>query len=842
MNEQHRDGDEREETEGKQPSPDMASAETQIQRTNSTEATSPETTVGKSESSLLERFEENLKYPGAANVRPDKAAEEVLIQLNRVFESGVVRAPERIDRFEVRELLGRGQFGTVWLAWDPKLKREVAIKVAGQRILDNHDLRKRFQREAELAARLNHPGLVRVFEVGDVDGTPFYVMPVAEGVTLRTWLNNRTAPVPLDDAIQIVIDIAEAMQHGHDLGIIHRDLKPANIMIRPAPAGENGKWRICVLDFGLAAMADPTLRETEGPTLLGTPMYMSPEQAEGRRDEIGPASDLFTLGSLLYELLTGRAAFQADQLPQMAELFTACSPIPPSRLRPECGPELDAVCRMCLQREPNDRYASMSDVADDLSRIRNGEKPRSMTRRSLRRDFSQWLRRPRSTDQVAVAFFLTLLSLLVPAFGIRSLFWSSGSPEIRKPHAAGAVHQTVSNNAVTSDSSIPIASYSESPSPLNSIETVTKTVNGCLDFEGTDGMVRVPGLEISAADTLTVECRVRYTAAPGTLSAISSSSCVFRIGDSGSLYAADAVFRRPFVQMAIATHNHNNFFALDHTSNGELRAAAVFGEPLPNRWIHLACVRQEGRLKLFVDGVPIRSVKRDQREIPVAKAPAGQVMIGGCLHASDNVTLPFSGFVDEFRISRIVRYENAFVPPLVHEADEDTLLLYHCDNLMPDTGYLPDDSGNGHHGVLIQSVSLVNSAALQNNQHPESEPEDGMPSIDRTIAELVISLGGIVEVVSDDKHFEVDSTENLPADPLRLVWIMMLQNENVTDELVERFEQLRSLEGIDLYATSITDRAAFSLAKIEPLTQISLHETKLGDAGAIAILTKPGIK
>lgn len=519
-----------------------------------------------SESSLLEQMEADLRdgVPMGATTAVDSTAAEALSRLNTTFAFAPhSEHPRIIDRFQIRGELGRGQFGTVYLAWDPKLKRDVAIKLAGQRILNDAALRQRFQREAELAGRLDHPGLVRVFEVGDFNGTPFYVMPPADGMTLRTWLDKRSEPVPLNDAVQIVIDIANAMQHGHDLGIIHRDLKPANVMIRPATTGEDGEWQICVLDFGLAAFADPALRETEGPMLLGTPMYMSPEQAEGRRDEVGPASDQFTLGSLLYELLTGRAAFQADHLPEMAELFKTCSPTPPSKLRSECSPELDAICRMCLQREPEDRYASMSDLAADLKRLQKGETPVAMITRRHWRDLKRWLHQWRYVGMGLAAGFLLLA-------------WAE-------------------------------------------------------------------------------------------------------LTDTGP-----------------------------------------------------------------TDPQPAASIPETSAETPAR--------------------------------------QNAPAEPTV-------------------------DS-----------------------------------SLDREIAELVLSLSGKVEVATADENYELGSAEKLPEAPLRLLWIMMPENENVTDELVERFVQLRSLEGIDLYATEITDRAALSLAKVESLIEIYLHETDLGDAGAIALLEKPGIE
>jgi len=213
-----------------------------------------ETAGGLSESSLLEQLETDLLHRESRGPTTSlNPIAETLIRLNRTFAlpSGAV-GPRALGRFQVLRELGRGQFGIVFLAWDPQLKREVAIKLAGQRILDDEGLRRRFQREAQFAGRLDHPGLIRVHEVGESDGHPYFVMAVADGVDLRTWLSQHTSPMPLRDAAAIVADIAVAIQHGHDKGIIHRDLKPANIMIRPADEDSGKSWTVDIHGATLA--------------------------------------------------------------------------------------------------------------------------------------------------------------------------------------------------------------------------------------------------------------------------------------------------------------------------------------------------------------------------------------------------------------------------------------------------------------------------------------------------------------------------------------------------------------------------------------------------------------
>jgi hypothetical protein len=283
--------------------------------------------------------------------------------------------PARLGRFEVRRELGRGSFGVVFLAYDPQLRREVALKVPRPEALLTPELRARFRQEAQAAAGLEHPNLVPVYEAGEQGPLCFIASAYCPGVTLAAWLKQRGEPVPVETAARLVAALAEAVEHAHRRGVLHRDLKPSNILLAsPAdPAATDLSPRIT--DFGLAKLVEDgsgaTLAgcPTQTGAVLGTPRYMAPEQADGRSKAVGPAADIYALGVLLYEVLTGRPPFQADTALDTLWLVRTQEPLAPGRLRPGLPRDLETICLKCLHKEPGWRYASARALADDLGRF-----------------------------------------------------------------------------------------------------------------------------------------------------------------------------------------------------------------------------------------------------------------------------------------------------------------------------------------------------------------------------------------------------------------------------------------------------------------------------------------
>ena len=262
-----------------------------------------------------------------------------------------------VDGYELREELARGQQGVVWRAWDPTLRREVALKLLGS-AADEAALA-RFRREAQLAARLRHPHVVSVLAAGGAQGRPYLVMDLVPGESLARRLE-REGPLAPEAAARLALSLAEALDAAHRLGVLHRDVKPHNVLVTP-----DGQPRLT--DFGLARDLfgpDDPFRTSEG-LALGTPAYWPPEQARGERERIGPASDVFGLGGVLYTLLTGRLPAQGRTRAEI-ELELEGPPPRPSSHRPEVDGELERIVLRSLARRPYERYPTAGAMAEDL--------------------------------------------------------------------------------------------------------------------------------------------------------------------------------------------------------------------------------------------------------------------------------------------------------------------------------------------------------------------------------------------------------------------------------------------------------------------------------------------
>jgi WD40 repeat protein len=272
-------------------------------------------------------------------------------------------APTRLGDFELIRRLGAGSMGVVFEAWQISLNRPVALKVIRTGLVAGEAELRRFRIEAEAVARLDHPRIVPIYGLGEHEDCHFFSMKLVRGGSLQ-----RLLPTCLADprtAARLVAEVARAMQHAHDRGILHRDLKPSNILL-----DEEGQP--LVTDFGLAKRSDDESSLTLSGTIVGTPSYMAPEQASGQNVAVTAVTDVYGLGAVLYALLTGRAPFVADTILKTIEQVCGDSPVPPSRINPRVGRDLETICLRCLEKDPWRRYASANALAQDLQRWLDG--------------------------------------------------------------------------------------------------------------------------------------------------------------------------------------------------------------------------------------------------------------------------------------------------------------------------------------------------------------------------------------------------------------------------------------------------------------------------------------
>jgi serine/threonine protein kinase len=278
--------------------------------------------------------------------------------------------PRRIGEYEVLGEIGRGGMGVVCKAWDPGLRRFVALKMLLPGAAADEGELRRFQTEASAAASLQHPNIVAVHHVATVDGSPFFSMDFIDGPSVAQRLV--TGPLPGRAAALLMARVARAIHHAHQNGILHRDLKPGNILLDAAEEPH-------VTDFGLAKQLFADQRQTRTGTILGTPSYMAPEQASGKK-ELTAACDVYGLGAVLYEVLTARPPFRGETTLDTILQVLETEPAPPRLLNPRVDRDLETICLKCLEKDPRARYASALALAEDLERYAQGE---SIKARSL---------------------------------------------------------------------------------------------------------------------------------------------------------------------------------------------------------------------------------------------------------------------------------------------------------------------------------------------------------------------------------------------------------------------------------------------------------------------------
>ncbi len=388
--------------------------------------------------------------------------------------------PGTFGRYELEKLLGQGAMGSVYLATDTQLSRQVALKIPKTRDSGDSEFLARFQREARSAATLSHVNICSVYDVGEFEGTHFISMEFIEGRPLSDYIAGKLQPVR--QGLKIVRKLAAALGEAHRRGVVHRDVKPDNVMI----AKKGGEP--IVMDFGLARHDESgDLRATQSGGLMGTPAYMAPEQIDGESDKVGPPSDQYSLGVVLYELLTGELPFKGSLAAVLGQIVTK-SPDPPSKRRPEVTPDVEAVCLRMLAKAPEDRFESMAAVVAAITDCLSGSATATLplvtgdAGKARQRSKSSEESRPTEDRESAIPFeedrvagskslrgivpiaIVGVLLLGGVTWGVMESVWSATSDTTETPETVQVASKPEESNPVSTNGE------DESPLPDSTVE------------------------------------------------------------------------------------------------------------------------------------------------------------------------------------------------------------------------------------------------------------------------------------------------------------------------------------------------------------------------------------
>lgn len=323
-----------------------------------------------------------------------------------------------IGPYEVESLVGRGGMGNVFRATDTRLDRQVALKIPRIDVVGNPRLRQRFVREARIAAQLDHPGLVEIYEYGVSQSVCYVATRWCSGGDLANWISRQRDPCDPMTVAKFMQKLSRAVQHCHESGILHLDIKPGNIMLENPSNDEQAIGEPLLSDFGLARVVEQSWAETHTSRFMGTPLYMSPEQAECRSEDLGRHTDVFALGVVMYELLYQSRPFDGTSTVDLMDHIRS-GRVDPIQLEKTTPRALRSIWRTCLQRRPEDRYGDAGELANDLQRFIE-QKPIQRHPPSLAKRFGYWMMNQERIRQAGI----TLLAIQIP--GVASLFICGG--------------------------------------------------------------------------------------------------------------------------------------------------------------------------------------------------------------------------------------------------------------------------------------------------------------------------------------------------------------------------------------------------------------------------------
>lgn len=604
---------------------------------------------------------------------------------------------QSLGRYRIEKLLGRGGMGLVYLATDTRLNRAVALKLP--RIVDDPDLIQRFEREARSMASVSHRNLCAIHDVDEVSGIRFLTMEYIDGETLADRLVNGS-PYSQIEAAKLIQKMAMATEFAHRAGVIHRDLKPSNIII-------DRENEPVIMDFGLAHHTNENdARLTKAGGFVGTPLYMAPEQTLEDDEQVGPWSDVYSLGAILYELLTGRTVYTGKTANIISHLVAATPATPPIELRPETHRTLNDICLRAIAPRRIDRFSSakqfavaldqyISDPYADMDihatgRFEAGETTvhhHAQTPQSLAPNSSQpksIIAPAHSTKRNAI-FACSVVAATVAVVAIVFLM-NAGTIDKDRNGAETASNSDDSNNKN------PTTGYPSQVVADLPPEPTDSTFGRFLKLQP-DAFVSIDSLTIPRDAVHTIEAYVVCGAdGNGTDRHVvgwPGMSSLF-IRSRGTAWAFGLDFERDY-QTAISP---KSIVMMERT--------------------HLAAVRDRNEMRLYVNGVLQEKSPIDSGELRASQR-AFSISTSGRL-------APFTGLFDELRVSNIARYSQDFdVPQTPFETDANTIGLYHCDE--GEGNVLEDASGNQNHGVVV-GAEWIDSTAIADYSPPLDEPSE----------------------------------------------------------------------------------------------------------------------
>ncbi len=653
--------------------------------------------------------DQNADTDAQINEVPDETAAIALTSGTTQFpaqDSTMFEAGREFGRYRIKRELGRGAMGAVYLARDTQLDREVAVKIPIFATDGGQNEVERFYREARAMATISHPNLCPVYDVGEIDGTHYLTMQFVEGRPLDEYLKRGKSHAPKQVAT-VMWKLAVALEEAHRAGIVHRDLKPANIML-------DQRSEPIIMDFGLARRQkenETTLTQTG--QIMGTPSYMSPEQVRGRQDEIGPASDVYALGVICYQLLTGKLPFTGPLGDVLIKIATE-EPERPSKLNAKIDRSIEAICLQAMAKSVDDRFGSAADLAKSLRDYLRGKhlpgegaKPADLIESSDvelsgsdaiagnevgRADDSlsdladgltsttdapvatrTWISPPGPSSQPVPKLqdnrskqmpkwvWITSgggVAVLVLAVGIAIKTSGDGDGKGAGGGVALSGEATRDENQAKGNlTNPPNDSTKDQDSAISA--TATDPPNYGLVFDG-KASVEVEGIQYDGRQSFCLEAYIRPTRVDGDHFVMKFCYGIWLL-----------ISERDWLGLATQKGNHQVFGA-------ELAKA--------NERVHVALVRDGNELRIYVNG----------------KQGDNNVMPADIIDTRQSNTLligrDFEGTIDEVRISSVPRYDQDFAPEKRFEPDEQTVALYHFDE--GDGITAKDSSGNKHHGKI----------------------------------------------------------------------------------------------------------------------------------------------